>query len=102
MVSAHQMEHFVANWDKARNKGPLRLILVKGSVFAAIFYVILSSLELKILGFQEAFFGREGLKNIATGAVIGYLNAGYYFWSQERTWRRYQKVLRSNKEENRS
>ena len=102
MVSANQMKHFVTNWEKERHKGPLRLIVVRGSLFAVILYVILSLVKLKTLGFQESFLGKEGLGNMMIGAVIGYLNAGYHYWSQERTWRRYQETLPTKKAENNS
>lgn len=100
MVSANQMKHFVTNWEKERTKGPLRLIVVRGSLFAGILYAILSLVKLKTLGFQEAFLGQEGLRNLIIGATIGYLNAGYHYWSQERTWRHYQEAIKSKKAEN--
>lgn len=97
MVSANQMKHFVTNWDKERTKGPFRLILVRGSLFAAVLYIILSLVDAKELGFREAFVGLPGLRNFAIGAIIGLVNAAYYYWSQERTWRRYQQELQAKR-----
>ncbi len=97
MVSANQMKHFVTNWDKERTKGPFRLILLRGSLFAAVLYIILSLVDVKAGGFREAFFGSPGLRNFATGAIIGLVNAAYHYWSQERTWRRYQQELQSKR-----
>ena len=84
---------FVESWAKQRTKGPLRHILVSGGLFAAIFYLLYSTLELTEHPFATAFFGRPGLKAITVGIFAGFGSAVVQYWSMERSYRKYRKIL---------
>ncbi len=88
---------FVEGWAKQRTKGPLRFILISGSLFAAIFYLLSCLIELTEHPFTTAFFGQPGLKAIITGMVAGFVSAASQYGISEYSYRKSLKILDAEK-----
>ncbi len=88
---------FAEGWAKQRAKGPLRFILIEGSLFAVIFYLVFSTMALRDHPFSTAFFGVPGLKAIITGIVAGFASATARYWYSERNYRKSLKILDAEK-----